>query len=395
MPAAHAASGARSRRARGESEEALGARAANAEYAERRRARGPAPRRGARRTAGITRYVAGVPAALYLFVLALKLLSASAPHVSALFARLGVDGVVNLIGFGWLAAYASLSGSPVAALAMSLLDGGAIDGRGALGMLAGSRMGASFVVLLVGFIAYLRGRRRPDGVYVGVLALLTTITIYVPATLLALWLLGTGWLDGPSAAIPSGWADAPGALARPVVRALEARLPGVLLFGAGVSALLGAFAIVDRLLPNLDPPPERFERFARHLRSVRAMFLFGALVTALTMSVSLSVTMLVPLTLKGYLRRTDVVPYIMGANITTFLDTLFASLILNAASATPVVLAEMLSVAAVSSLVLICAWRPYVRGLLALGHLVLSDRRALGAFLAALAGIPLALLFVS
>lgn len=76
---------------------------------------------------------------------------------------------------------------------MSLLDGGAIDGRGALGMLAGSRMGASFVVLLVGFSAYLRGRRRPDGVYVGVLALLTTITtitIYVPATLLALWLLG-------------------------------------------------------------------------------------------------------------------------------------------------------------------------------------------------------------
>lgn len=132
----------------------------------------------------------GVPAALYLFVLALKLLSASAPHVSTLFARLGVDSVVNLVGFGWLAAYGSLSGSPVAARSMSLLDGGATDGRGALGMLAGSRMGASFVVLLVGFSAYLRGRRRPDGVYVGVLALLTTITIYVPATLLALWLLG-------------------------------------------------------------------------------------------------------------------------------------------------------------------------------------------------------------
>ncbi|MDA1003014.1 MAG: hypothetical protein O3B31_06655 [Chloroflexi bacterium] len=336
-----------------------------------------------------------MPAALYLFVLALKLLSASAPHVSTLFARLGVDSVVNLVGFGWLAAYGSLSGSPVAALSMSLLDGGAIDGRGALGMLAGSRMGASFVVLLVGFIAYLRGRRRPDGVYVGVLALLTTITIYVPATLLALWLLGTGWLDGPATAIPSGWADAPATLARPVVRALDGRLPGVLLFAAGVSALLGAFAVVDRLLPNLDPPPARFERFARHFRSARTMFLFGALVTSVTMSVSLSVTMLVPLTLKGYVRRTDVVPYIMGANITTFLDTLFASLILDAASATPVVLSEMLAVAAVSALVLIFAWRPYVRGLLAVGHLVMSDRRALGAFLAALAGIPIALLFVT
>jgi Na+/phosphate symporter len=383
----------RARRPRLQSEEALGAHAANAEYA---RSRLPPRARTTRtrRTAELARYAVGLPATLYLFVVALKLLSASAPQVANLFQRFGVDSVVNLVGFGWLAAYGSLSGSPVAALAMSLLDGGAIDGTGALGMLAGSRMGASFVVLLVGFVAYTRGRRRPDGIYVGVLALLTTITVYIPATALALWLLGTGWMDAPAGAIPTGWADAPGVLARPVVRALSGWLPGALLFAAGIGALFGAFAILDRLLPNLDPPSARFERFARHFRSARAMFVFGALITSLTMSVSLSVTILVPLTLKGYVRRRDVVPYIMGANITTFVDTLFASLILDTASATPVVLAEMLAVTIVSVLVLALAWPWYIRTLLAVTQRVMSDRRALGTFLAGLAGIPLALLFV-
>jgi len=54
------------------------------------------------------------------------------------------------------------------------------------------------------------------------------------------------------------------------------------------------------------------------------MFLIGAAVTSLTMSVSVSLSLLVPLAAKGYVRRENVCPYILGANITTFIDTLFA-----------------------------------------------------------------------
>jgi sodium-dependent phosphate cotransporter len=60
----------------------------------------------------------------------------------------------------------------------------------ALGVLSGSRFGASFIVIAVGFLAYLRGHHLPDGLYVGVIALLTTATVFAPATLLALWLPG-------------------------------------------------------------------------------------------------------------------------------------------------------------------------------------------------------------
>jgi sodium-dependent phosphate cotransporter len=43
-------------------------------------------------------------------------------------------------------------------------------------------------------------------------------------------------------------------------------------------------------------------------------------------------------------RRENVIPYIMGANITTFIDTLLAAVLLNNHEAVTVVLAEMLGV---------------------------------------------------
>ncbi|MDX1385483.1 MAG: hypothetical protein R3190_17660, partial [Thermoanaerobaculia bacterium] len=131
-----------------------------------------------------------VLAALYLFALALQLLASGAGGVATLFDRLALEGSTNLIGAAWLAAYGALSGSPVAALALSLLDGGAIEPGGALAMIAGSRLGASLIVLLVALAAWLRGRRGPDAIFVGVVAMLVTFALYVPALLLATPLAG-------------------------------------------------------------------------------------------------------------------------------------------------------------------------------------------------------------
>ena len=61
------------------------------------------------------------------------------------------------------------------------------------------------------------------------------------------------------------------------------------------------------------------------------MFGLGCLVALITMSVSVALTVLVPLVAKGYVKREDILPYIMGANITTLGDTMLAAF----ASATP------------------------------------------------------------
>src|SRR5690606_31126346 len=94
---------------------------------------------------------------LGLFVTALGLMKAGgAGLVPTLEGSILTDNAWSTLGLGWLGACLVLSGSPVAASALTLLAGGAIDQTQAFAMLTGSRLGASFVVLVAGAVYALR-----------------------------------------------------------------------------------------------------------------------------------------------------------------------------------------------------------------------------------------------
>ena len=332
--------------------------------------------------------------ALGLFVLALEVLKRGAGGVTPLLERLSADGPLNVFGFGWLGAYVLLSGSPVAATALGLFSGDVIGETETFAMINGSRYGASFIVLLVGFVYYLGHRRDPDGLYVGVVALLTTFTVYVPSMLLGAALLQRGWLDGASFGRPAFVTSFVDTVYDPVVGAAADHLPNLLLFVFGVGLLLVTFYVFDRALPRLDPPSPRLERALSLFHRPPAMFVVGLLVTAVTLSVSISITLLVPLSLKGFVRRESIIPYVMGANISTFVDTLVAAVLLDMPAAVTIVLVQMVSVAAVSLLVLLLAYGRYRRLILGAAHNATRSRRGFVAFLGVILVVPLVLLLV-
>ena len=332
--------------------------------------------------------------ALTLFVLALELLTSGASGAGSLLERLAADGPTNLFGFGWLGAYVMLSGSPVAATSLSLLSGEAISELESFAMITGSRFGASFMVLLVGFIYYVRHQRNPDGLYIGVVALLVTFTIYTPSLVLGLVALEQGWFDGVGVGAPPGVVAATdGVFGGLADRAADA-LPGLLLFALGGGVLLVSFQLFDRVLPNLDPPSPQLERVLAFFHRPLTMFAMGGLVTLATLSVSISLTLLVPLSMKGVVRRHGIVPYVMGANITTFIDTLFAAVLLDTPVAVTVVVTQMALTAAVSMVVLLLLYRPYQRLVLETAHRVTASRRSFVAFLGAILLVPAVLLAV-
>ncbi len=335
-----------------------------------------------------------VALALVIFVLALELLTSGASSAESVLSRLAADGPTNLFGFGWLGAYVMLSGSPVAATSLSLFSGGAISDLESFAMITGSRFGASFMVLLIGFLYYVRNQRNPDGLYIGVVALLTTFTIYTPSLLMGIVALDQGWFNGIDVGAPPGVATAiqnPGGSVAD--RAADA-LPGLLVFVLGVGALLVSFQLFDRVLPNLEPPGPRLERVLAFFHRPLMMFLMGGLVTLLTLSVSISLTLLVPLSRKGIVRRHGIVPYVMGANITTFIDTLFAAVVLDAPRAVTVVVVQMVLTAAISIVVLVLVYRPYQAAILGLAHRLTANRRSFAAFLAVIFLVPGVLLAV-
>ena len=331
--------------------------------------------------------------AIFLFILALQVLKEGADGLAPLLQRFDLAGVINSLGFGWLGAHLVLSGSPVAATALTLFAARVTTDVETFAMITGSRLGAAFVVLLVGFIYYLRGRGGVTSVFVGVLCFLVTATVYLPALVMGYLVLVNGWLEGFHLNLPSQVEGLMALTYDPLVESVTGYLPNWGSFLLGVGLLLVSFNIFDRALPELDVEHSRFREIAHIIYRPAVMFLFGSAVTMIVPSVSVSLGLLVPFSARGYVRRENIIPYIMGANVATFSDTLLASLLVNAPRAFAIVFLQAASVGVVS-LVVIFFYGPYQHVMEHALAWFTNDQRRLGFFVAVIMIAPLVLMLM-
>jgi len=333
-------------------------------------------------------------AGVFVFILALQLLKSGAGGLKPVLNAVNADGVANLLGFAWLGSYGVLSGSPVAAISLSLYSGDTVSDVEAFAMLNGSRLGASFIVLFVGFVQYILHRRSADGLFIGAVALLTAFTIWLPTLPIGILALKSGWFDSVEVGTPGGLTSFIDTVYDPLVNRAVDWLPTLLVFVTGIGILLAAFTVFDRALPNLEQPSLRVERIKERLHHPLAMFALGLVITAMTLSVSISLTLLIPLSLKGYVRRDNIIPYVMGANITTWVDTMVAALLLDSPRAFTIVFTQMVVGAVVSLVVLFVLYKPYSRVILATARRVTHTQRGFALFLGAILLVPAVLFLV-
>lgn len=332
---------------------------------------------------------------LFLFILAISLMKEGARDLGPLVRDVfHVTNPANALGFGWLFAYVVMSGSPVAAAALALLDAGVIDVMSTYTMVAGSRLGASFFVLLIGFVYVLRGRSRAASLGMGLLALMVTGITNVAALPVGAAMLRSGALDGTQVPDNARAASVVDLVFDPIVAATLVVLPRWALFPAGLVVIMVSFSLFDRCLPQLHVGESQMGRMSRLVFRPWVMFGLGALVTLLTLSVSVSLSILVPLNHRGYVRRENVVPYIMGAGITTFIDTLVAAILLANPAAFAVVLAQMASVTLVSAVLLTVHFALFERLVLRAAAWASAGTRNLALFVVAMVGVPLLLLLM-
>jgi Na+/phosphate symporter len=330
---------------------------------------------------------------LWLFILAISLMKEGARELGPFLREtFSIKNSINSLGFGWLFAYATMSGSPVAAASLTFFDAGALTDVGAFNMITGSRLGASLIVLLIGFVYMLRGRGRAESLGIGVLSLMVTGTTYLAA-------LGVGYLFLQSGALD--WVQIEGGLALssfiegfygPIIGLIVQYLPGWAVFVIGLSVLLLSFRLFDDLLPTQSLRQSRLGRVSRLVYRPVVMFLLGGIVTLVSMSVSVSISILVPLSNRGFVRRENVIPYIMGANITTFIDTLLASVLLQNPRAFTIVVVEMTSVALVSAVILLFFFGRYERAILNLVNRLVRTNLNLALFIILIFIIPFMLM---
>ena len=342
------------------------------------------------------RRVAALLAGLLFLVGALQLMKTGAASLDVLQdGSILVENALSTLGLGWLGALLVLSGSPVAATSLALVAAG--EGTGATGgvtelegftMLTGSRLGAAFVVLLVAVVYALRsgeGKRRAP-LSTAVLALTATAVVYVPAAFLGTALLSWGPFASLELGFPGQLVDLIDVVYGRAVEEADRSLPPFLVFVAGVGALLLAFKLIDAALPDLDDASVSSR--PDWLRRKWPMFGLGCAVALVTMSVSVALTILVPLVAKNVVRREHVLPYIMGANITTLGDTMFVAFALDSPAAVRIVLAEVIAAGTISVLLLAFAYPLLWTALWETQAWVTRTRRRLALFTLAVLLVP-------
>ncbi len=334
-------------------------------------------------------------ASLFLFILAITLMKEGARSLAPLVqVTFDISSASNSLGFGWLFAYVIMSGSPVAAAALTFFDAGVVDRLGAFAMITGSRLGASFIVLFIGFVYVLRGRDRATSLGMGLLSLTVTGSTYLAGLIIGACILEAGVLD--QVQLHSGLLlnSVMDLIFGPVVNALAGFLPNWALFLLGLGTALLSFNLFDRCLPQMTIKESQVGRMSRLVYRPWVMFGLGAAITLISMSVSVSLSILVPLSARGFIRRENVIPYIMGANITTFIDTLLAAVLLNNPPAFTIVFVEMFSITLVSITVLSTIYRRYERAILGWVTWVTASNLNLALFMATIFVVPIILLLV-
>lgn len=347
-------------------------------------------RRSAARTLAAGSWVFKFAVALFFFVGSLQLMKEGAASLDVLNSGgFLVRNAGATLGLGWVGALLVLSGSPVAATGLALVAAGSITDVQGYTMLAGSRLGAAFVVLVVAVVYALRGGigERFKPVSTAIMALSTTAVLYVPAAVLGLFLLRAPFFGSIDIRFPGQFGDLIDVFYGGLLDAMAAWPPLVVFLG-GLGFLLLSFKLIDAVIPELNEATLG-ERRIRWLRGKWTMFGLGCLIALVTMSVSVALTVLVPLVAKKYVKREDIVPYIMGANITTLGDTLLAAFALNSPAAVRIVLAGIVTTTILSVLALTFFYVPLRRLIFTLQRHILRSRPRLAGFTGALFAVPL------
>ncbi|HMB50811.1 MAG TPA: sodium:phosphate symporter [Natronoarchaeum rubrum] len=276
-----------------------------------------------------------VSVTIVLFLFAIRLLGSSTDALTPFLRRvLGriVVGDWSALGLGWFASYVLANGSIVAALSLSLFKSELLLPSQLFLMIVGSRLGGAAVVVFVGAFDYLNEELDTvrESTSLGLLTFLVTHSIYLPALALGyLWLPAIESVEGQTRLLPES-----DAAVRDVVSIGAEAI--VELVGAGMAFVLAigliflSLRLFDRVLDSVDKRQLR-QRYVSKLNDKWVSFGLGLVVTGLTTSVAFSLGIVVPLYNRGHVKRDEIVPFVLGANVGTLVDTLIVAIALDTA----------------------------------------------------------------
>lgn len=340
----------------------------------------------------------GAVGTVLLFLFAVQLLGtateAAEPVIERILRRIVVDDI-SALGLGWVASYGLTNGSVVAALSLSLLRSGLVSPSETYFMITGTRLGGTAIIVLVGAMDYLQNRRNQslsEGTSLGLLTFVITFSIYIPVTVFGAAILKRFHSTMFEAAEGLRVSIRSLEYLEPVTDAVTRALGPSITLVVAIALLFGSLWFFDRLLERVHTETVRKYVF-RHFKRRWMAFGIGVTITALTTSVAFSLGVIVPLYNRRFVRRGEMVPYILGANIGTLFDTLLVGFVLDTMVGVAIVLL-VIGLATLLTVTVLVGYTPYLRFVDASQDTLLEDRRFFVAFGGILIVLPIVLLVI-
>lgn len=288
---------------------------------------------------------------LLIFVLALQLMKASVEYSAHLGERLFpyTYDPISSLGAGWLLSNFILSGSPVAAIAISFFSSDLLPYTSAYSIIMGSRIGATFMVFFIGMLAYLRGRGEKESMLVGVIAFWVTLLTCLGALILGYVFHYLGFDVAFPSQLTFPYFSEISLLLGFLSEFVVPKISPLFSFLLSIGLIMGSIKLLDKSLPKLEVGKElrKIERIKKikeagkekveKIKKATAMpvpksrplfaFLIGLFFTAIAASAAITLTILVPFFLHRKISKADIIPYILGVNLSTFNDTLLVAML--------------------------------------------------------------------
>jgi len=292
-----------------------------------------------------------VVATLLVFLFAIRLLGSATEALTPTLRRTLNRVVVSdssALGLGWFASYVLANGSLVAALSVSLFSSELIARSQLFLMIVGSRLGGAAVVVFIGAFDYLNEELDSvrEAMSLGLLTFLLTHSIYLPVVVvgyLALPVLPLGVrAEGAAPAVDGPLAGTVAALTDGIVAVVG---PGVA-FLLALGCIAASLRLFDHVLDGIDTEHLR-QRYIVGLDNRWLSFGLGLVITGLTTSVAFSLGVIVPLYNRGHIKPREIMPFVLGANVGTLVDTLIVAVALG----TPIGIRTVLVILGLGTLV--------------------------------------------
>lgn len=269
-----------------------------------------------------------------IFIFALQVIKLSVSEntgtILETYARTFTSTPLKAFFFGWIGTVVSLSGSPIAATAVSLFSIGFVDTITLMYLIIGSRGGPDLVLFLVGLITLIRKRNVSRTLGLGLLEFFTTASVILAMAFFSPFIFESRinqiiahWFQGATM-----YASFIQQYFEPLGEKFVSLFPDSLSFLVGFLLLIFAIFLFDRFFTLFNLRSEKMKSwFQTALRNPFFAFLLGALITSLTLSTAVSVGVLVPFYAYGIIGTSSVLAYVLAANITTLIDTLFIAIL--------------------------------------------------------------------